>query len=613
MLTYGFYDSINGDRKYNAIQISKMFDGLIRDGIFANIGYAFQVVPVENPIDPMTLNVNSGKGWFNHTWIENDSDMPLTLDLGEPILNRIDAIVIDINLSTRTNNIIKIKGTPASSPVRPALINTTSHKQYYLCTVYVAATTTSVTAANIKNERGNSTPFVTGILQTIDLNTLVTQWQAVLDNLVATKTTDVNNMISVKTAEMNTKTAEMNTMISTKKKEVEDFIALLEQTDNEFQTNYQNEFTTWFNNVKGQLNTDVAGNLQNEINTINTKIDDGLADVDKKIETAVQGNLGLKTDLSIYIKTTGSDITGNGTSDLPYASFEKALSIPPKNMNGHIVNIYVAAGTYNEKLDINGFHGGRINVQLLGDITTLGVTVNSSGLLIGSGKSRWTMNNGTVAYKTCFYIANNSNVYIQNTDVYIANPSNLMFTAIECDNSNFTTDGSSNISITKSGIAVKVMNGAKCFINNLIGQQNGTGIYCRYGSTFSYTSKTILNPTQDMDESSCIINSINQTPEAWTEPTTLEGSWVNYGSGYANAGYMKDKLGFVHLKGLVKSGSMVDSIFILPSGYRPTANAIFAVPSNHAFGEIEVQTNGEILQTRGTNDWISLEGITFKV
>ena len=35
-VTYGFYNSSNGDRKYNALQFSRLFEGIIRDGGFLN-------------------------------------------------------------------------------------------------------------------------------------------------------------------------------------------------------------------------------------------------------------------------------------------------------------------------------------------------------------------------------------------------------------------------------------------------------------------------------------------------------------------------------------------------------------------------------------------------
>ncbi|KKK52619.1 hypothetical protein LCGC14_3103070, partial [marine sediment metagenome] len=53
----------------------------------------------------------------------------------------------------------------------------------------------------------------------------------------------------------------------------------------------------------------------------------------------------------------------------------------------------------------------------------------------------------------------------------------------------------------------------------------------------------------------------------WIAPTLLN-SWVNYAATYDTTGYMKDGFGFVHLKGLVKSG-VAGTIFTLPVGYRP--------------------------------------------
>jgi len=42
---------------------------------------------------------------------------------------------------------------------------------------------------------------------------------------------------------------------------------------NEFETQQEELFNTWFNFIKGQLGEDVAGNLQNQINALDTKTD----------------------------------------------------------------------------------------------------------------------------------------------------------------------------------------------------------------------------------------------------------------------------------------------------------------------------------------------------
>lgn len=103
----------------------------------------------------------------------------------------------------------------------------------------------------------------------------------------------------------------------------------------------------------------------------------------------------------------------------------------------------------------------------------------------------------------------------------------------------------------------------------------------------------------------------SSTQPAWTAPTLLN-SWVNFGSPYDTAAYMIDTLGFVHLKGMVKSGTVGAPIFALPAGYRPAANCIFAIDSNSAYGNIWIESGGNVTINTGSNTWAALGGITFK-
>ena len=128
-VTYGFYNSLNGDRKYDAIQMSSIFDGIILDGIFMHVGQKF-IVEADGS---MVVRVGTGRAWFNHTWTLNDSILLLTVDDSEVLLNRIDAVVIDVNAETRVNQIMVVKGTPATEAVKPTLIKENLHWQYPLC------------------------------------------------------------------------------------------------------------------------------------------------------------------------------------------------------------------------------------------------------------------------------------------------------------------------------------------------------------------------------------------------------------------------------------------------------------------------------------------------
>lgn len=47
----GFYNSVNGDRVYDADQFGSLFDGIISDGVFPNVGDKFFVRPVANSMN----------------------------------------------------------------------------------------------------------------------------------------------------------------------------------------------------------------------------------------------------------------------------------------------------------------------------------------------------------------------------------------------------------------------------------------------------------------------------------------------------------------------------------------------------------------------------------
>lgn len=160
----GFFNSLNGDRKYNAAQMSAIFDGLIIDGVFASIGTAFAVKAAGG----LTVNVGIGKAWFDHTWTVNDSILPMTAPEAEVLLDRIDAVVLEVNEteSVRENTIKFVKGNPSSAPSRPTLTNEGNVHQYPLCYIYRKYGTAVINQADITPMVGTeSTPFVTGILQ----------------------------------------------------------------------------------------------------------------------------------------------------------------------------------------------------------------------------------------------------------------------------------------------------------------------------------------------------------------------------------------------------------------------------------------------------------------
>lgn len=249
----GFFNSLNGDRKYNAAQMSAIFDGLIIDGVFASIGTAFAVKAAGG----LTVNVGIGKAWFDHTWTVNDSILPMIAPEAEVLLDRIDAVVLEVNgtESVRENIIKFVKGNPSSAPSRPTLTNEGNVHQYPLCYIYRKYGTAVINQADITPMVGTeSTPFVTGILQTISLDELLGKWQDELDRFTDARSQEVDDWIAQEESDFTTWFDKMKADLQQEQNVLDQWIAS-EQAD----------FLAWYNQMKDQLSGDVAGNLQLEI------------------------------------------------------------------------------------------------------------------------------------------------------------------------------------------------------------------------------------------------------------------------------------------------------------------------------------------------------------
>lgn len=227
-ISSGFYDSVDGDRKYNAEQMSSIFDGLITDGIFLSIGDHFDI----KSISGNEIRIGTGRAWFNKTWIYNDATIVLKEYDAEVLQNRYDTIVIEVDHSesVRAADIKIVKGTPDSvNPAYPTLTNNENVHQHPLFHIYRAAGETEVKQANVTNVIGTSAcPYATAILQTVSIDNIVAQFNAY----------------------------------------VEDWKSSRETSFDSWSADSKTSFDSWFANLKTQLSGDVAGNLQNEIDNM---------------------------------------------------------------------------------------------------------------------------------------------------------------------------------------------------------------------------------------------------------------------------------------------------------------------------------------------------------
>lgn len=208
-ITSGFFNSKNGDRKYDTVDWSSMFEGMFADGVFKTIGENF----APKAGSGMQVTIGTGKAWFNKAFIKNSSLHQVAINTSDVLLDRIDAIVIEINHteSVRQGTIKYIAGTPASSPSKPALTKSEQVNQYPITYVTVPHGSSSISQSNIEVMVGKSEcPFAVGLIEGIDIDYMFSQWES--------------------------------------------------------------QFNEWFDRMKDQLSTDAAGKLQVEIDETNERI-----------------------------------------------------------------------------------------------------------------------------------------------------------------------------------------------------------------------------------------------------------------------------------------------------------------------------------------------------
>lgn len=175
-VTYGFFNSINGDRTYNADQISEYFLKLISNGVFATPATAMQVTATTG----LVVKVSAGWGFINCKFVKNDSDLYLQIDEADITFDRIDRVVMKLDTSEEHRNIsIEVKkGTAEASPTAPELTRTGDVYELSLAQVLVSANSSVIVQADITDERADTDVcgYVTGLIDQIDTTNLFAQF-----------------------------------------------------------------------------------------------------------------------------------------------------------------------------------------------------------------------------------------------------------------------------------------------------------------------------------------------------------------------------------------------------------------------------------------------------
>lgn len=157
----------------------------------------------------MSLVVGQGDANINGYRYTNDDDLNLTLNIGDAQYSRIDNVFLRLNLDERKINILIDEGIPSSSPVARDPQRTSLLYDLVLARINIPAGATEINNTMIEDTRFNDSlcGIVVGAVEQINTTDVFAQYEAY--------------------------------------------------------------FNDWFENLQTQLDGDVAGNLQNQINNIN--------------------------------------------------------------------------------------------------------------------------------------------------------------------------------------------------------------------------------------------------------------------------------------------------------------------------------------------------------
>ena len=269
--SYFPFNSVDGDRVYKAEDFRNYFAQFIGNGIFYANANALKVM--EN--GGMTLAVNAGAGWVAGAGYINDSALTLTLVNADGALNRIDRVVLRCDYTERSIYVAVLQGAYSAQPVAADLTRSADKYELALADIYVAAGATSITQANITDQRLNTTlcGIVTGLVEQAD-------------------TTDIFNQFEQYLSEFKTT-----------------YIANIEQWTSDQETDFTNwkdeektSFAEWVENIKDILDASTAGHLQLEI-------EEQAADVFRRYYGMQNASTEFKADGTIVTTNTEGTLT----------------------------------------------------------------------------------------------------------------------------------------------------------------------------------------------------------------------------------------------------------------------------------------------------------------
>lgn len=314
------------DRVYLAEQFAAYFASFIGNGVFGSSMQQLKVLAQDTA--NMSVKVGSGQAWINGWWYRNTDAYTLDIDVADGALSRIDLIVLRWGQTERDMWLQVVKGTPSANPVAPSISRGADYYDLQLATVSIPAGAIKITQAQITDTRLDNSVcgLVTGVVDQIDTTDLYNQFETYFAEFKQIYETDMDDWTDAQKAAFDAWVLETQGDYDDYVDATEqDYAGWTQDKKDEYDAWYdthiaqwQLEFETWFQNVKDQLSTDVAGHLQEQIN-------EHEALLNSLAKMLIQNVITMPIELS--------DGTLLATTDNEVLLFEESHVIAPCNCN----------------------------------------------------------------------------------------------------------------------------------------------------------------------------------------------------------------------------------------------------------------------------------------
>ncbi len=265
-ITSFFYNSKDGDRKYDASSMENWLKKFFTNGIFTG---DFEVKEGTG----MAVTIGSGYGNINGKVAMSDTDASLDVSAASGTLSRIDSIVLRRDDTNRVMSLVVIQGSSSSNPTAPAIVRTNGVYDMRLANIAVNAGTVKITQADITDTRTSADcGIVASTVTEMDFSQFAAQFESYFKQFKENKEVEITTWFSDQETQFNT--WETNR----------------EQNYETWYTERQAAFNAWYTTIVGKLDGDAAAKLTEET----TELDERLSLLEKMV---------LKNQMSVPITT----------------------------------------------------------------------------------------------------------------------------------------------------------------------------------------------------------------------------------------------------------------------------------------------------------------------